>query len=247
MQIKLLQWNVLYKERIENIVKFLKEIDADIFCLQELGINCKFNPTISDTPNYVAKELGVNYYFERAYTKEGGEIESLGNGIFTKFPIIRKQFFFTQLHAPIQVSYSDEERVYIEVDLQIDDTTLTIGTTHLSYVHKFTTTDKKKKEVDNLINGIKNKKEKYILTGDLNSPPDSYAISELSKYLVNVGPSYDEATWTTKLFEYQGFKEDKLRWRLDYVFATKDVNVISSEIIKTDYSDHLPILVTISV
>src|SRR5207244_425566 len=111
----------------------------------------------------------------------------------------------------------------------------------------FQITEQKKKEVDNLIEGIKNKKQNYIMMGDLNSLPDSYTISELEKYFVHCGPDYKQNTWTTKPFNYQGFKEDKLRWRVDYVFATKDVKVISSEIIQTNYSDHLPILTTISI
>ncbi len=52
MQIKLLHWNILYKEKVESIVKLLKEINADINCLQELSIGCIYNPTISDTPSY---------------------------------------------------------------------------------------------------------------------------------------------------------------------------------------------------
>ena len=44
-------------------------------------------------------------------------------------------------------------------------------------------------------------------------------------------------------FDYKDFKETKLRWRLDYVFASKDIRVIRSKIIKTKFSDHLPILV----
>lgn len=248
MQITILQWNILYKEKIENIVKLLKEIHPNVFCLQELGINCCFNPTIFNTPDYVAKELGANYYFERAHTRQDtSELEAIGNGIFTRFPIIRKYSFFTQQSSLNPKSHSDEGRVYVEVDFQINNVVLTVATIHLSYVHKFMITDEKKKEVDILVNGVKDKREKYILTGDLNSPPDSYTIFELSKHFVNAGPPTEEKTWTTKLFDYQGFREDKLRWRLDYVFTTKDVKVVSSEIIKTNYSDHLPMLVTISV
>jgi endonuclease/exonuclease/phosphatase family metal-dependent hydrolase len=248
MQVKLLQWNILYKEKIENIEKLIKEVNPDIFCLQELCVNCVFNPAVFDTPDFIAKELGVNYYFERAHTrKDKSEWEAIGNGIFTKFPIIDRQSFFTQQPSLNPESYSDEGRVYVETKLKINSAVLTIGTTHLSYVHKFTVSDKKRKEVDNLVNGVKNNKENYILTGDLNSTPDSYTISELSKYFVNAGPSYNNPTWTTKPFNYHGFVEDQLRWRLDYVFATKDVKIVSSEIIKTAYSDHLPILLNISI
>jgi endonuclease/exonuclease/phosphatase family metal-dependent hydrolase len=34
---------------------------------------------------------------------------------------------------------------------------------------------------------------------------------------------------------------------LDYIFASKDIKVASSEIVNTDYSDHLPILVELEI
>ncbi|MFH0773257.1 MAG: endonuclease/exonuclease/phosphatase family protein [bacterium] len=248
MKIKLLQWNILYKEKIENIVELLKEINADIVCLQELGIGCRFNPTIDDTPAYVASQLGYNYYFERAHTKsDTTDMKAIGNAIFTRFPINKKGHFYVQEPKPIQNSFQDEGRVYIETELQINNTSVNIATVHLSYVHKFQINDQKKVEIDNFISHIKNNKEKYIVMGDFNSTPDSYTISELSKYFVDCGPEYKEPTWTTKPFDYQGFFEDELRWRLDYIFATKDIKIQSSEIVKTNYSDHLPILVTFEV
>lgn len=37
MRIKILQWNIWYEEKPENIVKTVQEIKPDIFCLQELA------------------------------------------------------------------------------------------------------------------------------------------------------------------------------------------------------------------
>ncbi len=101
----------------------------------------------------------------------------------------------------------------------------------------------KKIEVDNLINLIKNKKERYFFTGDLNTPPESYPIEQITQYLKNAGPEYKQNTWTTKPFSYNGFEENDLNWRLDYVFCTPDITIESVKVIETDYSDHLPILV----
>lgn len=174
-------------------------------------------------------------------------MKAIGNGIFTKFNIIKKNHLFTQDPKPIQTSYQDEGRVYVETELNINNTPLTIATTHLSYVHRFQINEQKKIEIDKFIEIVKKKNNKYLVTGNLNSTPDSYAVLELSKYLSNCGPSYEEPTWTTKPFDYQGFYEDRLRWRLDYIFASKDIKILSSEIIKTNYSDHLPILVKFNI
>jgi len=248
MQIKLLQWNILYKEKIENIVKVIKELNPDVICLQELGINCKYNPSIPNTAEYVKEQLGLNAFFEEAQRwKNDEEMDAIGNGIFTHFPIIKTSSHFVQNQVKEFTDYSHEGRIYIEAHIQLDSKAITIGTTHLSYVHRFEITEEKKREVDNLIQIIKDKKENYIFTGDLNSTPGSYTITELNKSLHNCSPAYDQNTWTTKPFDYQGFKEDRIRWRLDYIFATQDTKCISSEIIKTEYSDHLPVLAILEV
>lgn len=61
------------------------------------------------------------------------------------------------------------------------------------------------------------------------------------KHLQHVGPDFAQSTWTTKPFSFMGFEENELKWRLDYIFASKQIKVLSSNIIPTEYSDHLPI------
>jgi endonuclease/exonuclease/phosphatase (EEP) superfamily protein YafD len=94
---------------------------------------------------------------------------------------------------------------------------------------------------------LASKKDNYVVTGDLNATPDSYLVPKIEKLLSHAGPKYEVKTWTTKPFSYNGFDETELNWRLDYVFATSDVCVVSSEVVPTEYSDHLPIITQLSV
>ena len=113
-----------------------------------------------------------------------------------------------------------------------------IGTTHLSYTHKFEETELKDKEVNKLINIIKNKTN-YIFTGDLNTVRTSKYINKINEYYTN----HDTGnTWTTKTFSYNRFEANELDYKLDYVFTSNDINVKNIEVINTEYSDHLPIL-----
>lgn len=248
MRIKLLQWNILHKEKVENIVKTIKKLKPDIVCLQELGFNSIYNPLIPNTAEFIKKGLEHHAFFQEAQRwKMDDEIEAIGNGIFSHFPITRTFSKYVQGQTKKFTDYSHEGRIYIEADLKVNGEILTVGTTHLSYVKEFKITEEKKQEVDKLLNIIKDKKSRYVFTGDLNSTPESYTIEKLSKYFQNCGPSFDQCTWTTKPFDYDGFKEDKTRWRIDYVFATKDIKCISSKIVKTKYSDHLPIVCLLEV
>jgi len=242
----LLQWNILYKEDIKNIVQFLKEHPADIVCLQELTIN---HPAqlIKDTPKYIAEQLGYHSYIKEIPLKKmEGKMMMLANGIFSRFPI--KETHFAWINETTgSGGYDDEYRAYVEVTLDINGQRYYVGTTHMSYKHRFEQTTRKQQEADRLCEQLKRHSRNYIFTGDLNAVPNSYTIQAISNLLQNVGPKATKKTWTTKPFSYNGFEETELNWRLDYVFATPNIKATSSEVLVTDYSDHLPILVEFEV
>jgi endonuclease/exonuclease/phosphatase family metal-dependent hydrolase len=241
---KLLQWNVWYQEDIRNIVKVLKDINADVICLQELTVNDSINGI--DTAAYLAHELTLEYFYKDAqeFTKDS-KTYSFGNGIFSRYPISNSMFVYIQ--EPFKatdkmVDYSKEGRVYVETTIHAPDRTITVGTVHMSYTDRFLPTPEKKAETDALTAILKHKKDSFLLTGDFNALPDSYTIEEISKHLKHAGPPMDNKTWTTKPFAYQGFEAKTLDWRLDYCFATPDIDILSTRTIDTVYSDHLPII-----
>jgi endonuclease/exonuclease/phosphatase family metal-dependent hydrolase len=236
MNIKILQWNTWYKEDVNNKLSLLKDINADICCLQELNEN-------NNDFNTLKSELNLNGYLGLTDTDYGKQ----GNAILTKLPIITSQvFFIKEPKIPIN-HFSDEARIYIETRLNINDKILTIGTTHMSYTHKFEENKLKRKEEKKLLNSIDKNKNLFLFCGDLNVTENSKLIKKLEKRFNNASPDYTKKTWTTKEFDYEGFKVDSLDYRLDYVFTTKDIKIINSELINTNYSDHLPILVEIEV
>lgn len=242
MNVKLLQWNIWYKEDIRNIAKEIKRISPDIVCLQELTVNHE-DQEIKDTIKHVAETLDYNYYAPLIPLRELEDQElSLANGIFTKFPIKSQRRVW--INEPKgEGGYDDEYRAYVEVVLDIDGQDLTVGTVHMSYTHRFEVTEPKKAETDKLVVEINKPTTPFIFTGDLNATDGSYTIESVSKVLVDAGPGHDAKTWTTKPFSYQGFEEDQLNWRLDYAFTNNKIRVVSSEVIETDYSDHLPLLI----
>jgi endonuclease/exonuclease/phosphatase family metal-dependent hydrolase len=242
--IKMLQWNVWYHENYKNTVEFIKKTNPDILCAQELTINFGANPGI-DIPKEIAKANGYNYFFQAAkITGTNGEELQMGNAIFSRFPIQDKKYSLVQDGKD---SADSEDRYYIEVLLHIKGTQLKVGTVHLSYSPAFAMTEKKLAEAEKLYGAVQNNHEKFILTGDMNAKPGSPIIEGLEEMFIHADPNTDRPTWTTKPFSYQGFEADSLDWRLDYIFATEDINVVSNKIIETNYSDHLPILAEVQI
>jgi endonuclease/exonuclease/phosphatase family metal-dependent hydrolase len=242
MQISILQWNAWYDEDINNVVRFLKEHPADIICLQELVIHKNKN-----SPKYIANQLGYNFYdYALPISSTDGEKIMLANGIFSRFPITTKRFVLTEESSGVG-GYNDESRSYIEVTLDISGKEMTVATTHMSYTHKFEATESKNLETKKLLKEVSNHKESYIFAGDLNALPDSPTVQAISSLLQNAGPDTSVNTWATKPFSYNNFEASTLDWRLDYIFTTKDIAILSSKIIKTDYSDHLPVFALIDI
>lgn len=241
MIVTLLQWNLWYKEDPHLIVQEIKKLNPDIICAQELIIHTGKE---INTPEKIASCLKYDYVYQKAESWDNREEkESQGNAIFYRLPLIKTSFTYIQdpKHNPPSASY--EGRVYLKARFKVNKKFIDIATVHLSYSPCFKINPRRRKEADNLINIIKKKSKSFVFTGDLNATPSSYVIKKICQYLKNAGPDFQEKTWTTRPFDYHGFQEDKLNWRLDYVFTSPDVQVIKAEIIKTTLSDHLPILI----
>lgn len=246
MIIKFLQWNIWYKEDVDSIVEEIKRSQADIITAQEFIQHSKTN---LDTAKYIADKLGFNYFYYTADTWSGREEkDAQGNAIFSRFPIVNTQQIHISPPKHNPVNALEEGRIYVETTLDIEGKQLEVGTTHLSFTPHFEITEPRKIEADNLINIIKNKKTNYIFGADLNAAPDSYIIKEFEKYLQNVGPDYNEKTFANQPFDYRGmFQVEDIEWRLDYIFASNDIKVITAQVMETKYSDHLPILAEIEI
>jgi len=242
MEVSFLTWNIWYEENIENIAAFLNEHPADIVCLQELTNG--YAKTHSDTGGYIAEQLGYNH-FVKTIPLDNADWE-IANGIFTRFPIKNQKSVW--INEPGGTGdYDDQYRAYVETSLDIEGKELTVATAHMSYTDAFKVTGRKLAETAQLVEEIKAKDHRFIVAGDFNAEPGSEVINQISKYLKHAGPDYAEKTWTTKPFSYNGFEANTLDWRLDYIFATPDVNVISAQILQTDFSDHLPVLARIKL
>jgi endonuclease/exonuclease/phosphatase family metal-dependent hydrolase len=246
--VKILQWNVWYYEKYQNLVEFIKKTDADIVCCQELTVNFKeANPGI-DVAAEIAKACNYNYYFQpvTTYNDHGEEVKQ-GNGIFSRFPILENNFKYIQRADPKIKSYDTEDRAYVEIVADVNGKHLRIGTVHLSYSTAFTMTDKRLAEAENLYKAVQGNHAGFILAADLNAGSDSRIVNRLEELFIHADPNTERPTWPTKPFSYEGFEVNKLDWRLDYIFVTEDINIIENKIIDTSYSDHLPILAEIQI
>ena len=91
-------------------------------------------------------------------------------------------------------------------------------------------------QVSTALAAIKTFKDPTIVVGDFNSTRDSAIHRELRKTL---NDTWSEAGWGFGASRYWG---GFLPLRIDYIYASKEFSVQSSETIPSDCSDHLPVV-----
>jgi endonuclease/exonuclease/phosphatase family metal-dependent hydrolase len=240
-KITVLQWNVWFKENIERVLDVLKAHKTDVICLQELTKGY-IDQTQENTWEYIAHELGYEYYAQEIPIITSDAQWTQANAIFSKYPI--KTRHREWLHKPKDdAELTDQFRGYLEVMIDVEGYDLTVATTHMSFgelVHD-------DHELARLIELVESRSHRYVLTGDLNATPQTPRVGELLKRLNNAGPPLDVKTWTTKPFHFGKKEVSTLDWRYDYIFTSHDVQATAGRTVQTDVSDHLPITATITL
>ena len=248
MRIKVLQWNILYKEKIKNVLETIKELQPDIICLQEATQESPFNNYI-DTIKFVADNLSFCHIFApgQKFLPEGN---ITGNAIISRYPLKEIEIGILQKEKQDFNDETPEGRSYVKAKLILpENKQATIVTKHMTFTPFFRDNLEKTEENKKIIKFLKKERDPLIFTGDFNSPPSSNIVAELNKFMKHAGPDFNQKTWTTKLpFQYRGFEEKEfLKWRLDYIFVSKGIKIYSSKIIETRFSDHLPILAELEI
>lgn len=242
MSFTLLQWNCMYSEDLASIADFIKRVNPDIVCLQELTAG--YHADIQETGEWIAKKLA--YYHHCTYGPmllPNGLQTTMGNGILSRLPFSSIESFVIQDSQMEGVKLIKDSRFYLQASIVIDDRELCIGTTHLPFHPLFQTTAAKQQMVERILEKVPTH-ECYILAGDLNTTPRTKAAKTFrQKGLKNAGPSLSVPTWTTKPFAIGPWNYDELLYRLDYVLHKTGIRIITASILNTELSDHLPILI----
>ncbi len=95
------------------------------------------------------------------------------------------------------------------------------------------------KEVNSLINHIQNCKYKVILAGDMNNTAFSWAYKNLKG---DLNDSFlEKGKGFGRSYSFKDFP-----FRIDYIFVDKDITIINHKNYGERYSDHFPVMATVS-
>jgi exonuclease III len=225
-------------KRIEEIIDLLIKNDADVICLQEV-----FDIKIK---NRIAQEL-LKYDF---HYKPSNSMFCLSSGlmILSKYRIISKGF---EAYNNYSGEDSLTEKGILYITIKINNTVYTILNTHLNANAIFSLYRRcvrtREKQMHQLLEFIKNRdanRDNIILCGDFNI--DLYDYQNMFNKLNNIykfNISSINFINNTKLITFS--KSNK---QLDYIFyfynTPKHIS-FNYELIKSDLSDHYPIILNL--
>lgn len=171
----------------------------------------------------LADAVGYPYfYFAKAIELRGGR--GYGNAILSKYPISSAQTIAVPDPDPDRRSYGGhyESRVLLKADITTPSANrLTVGVIHFGL-----NPDEAENAVKTVIKELPH--ERSLLIGDLNLTPDSKILDPIRMRMK------DTQTMAPT------FPSDAPRTKIDHIFMTPDIKLISHDTPPTVASDHLP-------
>lgn len=210
---------------------YTRKIDFDIMadainkCKPDIvGLNEMFNKGVSKEYTDQAAELsrltGLKYhYFAEAINEDG---DPYGNAILSRYPIIAAETIAIPDPNPKKYNGYYETRCILKVKLENGYTVLVS--------HFGLNPDEQENAVKTVIKNLE--KEKCILMGDFNVKPQDAVLNPLREKLKDTADLFNKPLLS--------FPSDKPNRKIDYIFVTPDVKLLSADIPAIVASDHRP-------
>ncbi|QTN00785.1 endonuclease [Sediminibacillus dalangtanensis] len=213
---------------LERTADVIKEADAEIVGIQEVDRYYGDRSEFKDVAKELADLLGYHYVFAANLDLEPAngrsENRQYGTAILSEYPIIDSENIFLS-------SFDHEQRGLLRTKINVRGIHLNVYNTHLGLdvVSRLA-------QVGEIIEVALHHPGTSFLLGDLNAEPDSeeYQLLVDQTDFVDAFANVDNANTFPVLNPIK---------RIDYIFATPDIEVDNQRVIQTEASDHLPVAV----
>ncbi len=220
---------------IERIANLIREAKADIVALQEVDRGVERTKKI-DIMTMLSDLTGMAYAFGKNIDYQGGDY---GNGFLTRFPILEEKNLHYHMIRP------KEQRGLLQLVLDVRGQEIALMNTHIDY---------RQDDSERVLNvgEIRETRKRYrprpiVVCGDFNDVPTSRTVSVMKEDFIDSW----EYLGSGNGFSYSTTEPVK---RIDYIFvakpasqATVRLQPVAAHVLKSDASDHLPVLVEFEI
>lgn len=205
----------------------IKKCEADIVGLNEMrnkGIEEEFTDQVATLSELTGLE---NHYFAKALDVRGAN--PYGNGFLSKYPIVSAETIAIPDPEVRTSNRHYETRCLLKAKLEGG---ITVLVTHFGL-----NPDEQKNAVETVVKNLAN--EKCILMGDFNLRPDNEILNPIRERMKDTADLFDK-----ELFSHPS---DAPNVKIDYIFVSKDIEVVSADIPGIVASDHRPHTATVKI
>lgn len=243
---------MLVDKKLEDklaMLNYVKKLDADIVCLQEVLVYKNPNRFTLPDLREAMREYPYTYYDFKVYNSR----RQFGNVVFSRYPLINKQ----------TIRYESQSNISSQCDVVVGQDTLRLVVNHLesfrlnnsdfsldsltantlresSLNRKLTYASRlRRQQAYSVRKAIHHSPYPVIAVGDFNAIPLSAVY-----WIMNTGlrDCYAESS----VGRYGSTYERKgIRVRIDYIFTSRALKSLACRVGKERYSDHYPVIATI--
>ncbi|MGY4383797.1 endonuclease/exonuclease/phosphatase family metal-dependent hydrolase [Pedobacter sp. UYP24] len=234
----------------EQMLSLIKTENPDIICFQEYFTRYKGPYDITDS---LKRMLKTPYYYFVPVSKN--DYEANGLAIFSKYPILGKgQINFkdnyngnSSIYADVQIGnklvrvynvhlqsiafdkqdYNYLDKITKKMDAEITPSRRILGMLKTAF-------RKRSDQVDIMKAQMKECQLPFIIAGDFNDTPASYAVTQLTSALKNTFIQQGSGFGRTYNGKFPNFQ-------IDYISTTSHFNVLNYRVVEAKLSDHFPV------
>ena len=207
----------------EIMAKAILDVGADL-----VGLNEMFNGgAFCEQTKRLAELTGIeNYFFAKAIDDRDGPY---GNGILSKIPFKSVETIIIPDPCPKRPGGWYETRCILKAELENG---LRVLVTHFGLEK-----DEQENAVKKVLEHIKD--EKCILMGDFNLEPNDHLLTPIRERLIDTCAGF--------CGNKPSFPSDKPRIKIDYIFVSPDIEIITADIPEIIASDHRPHIAKVKI
>jgi endonuclease/exonuclease/phosphatase family metal-dependent hydrolase len=262
---KLISFNIGIKiDNSKAIGKFIESQKPDIVAFQEIIRH--FDDAVfdmykskSDIEKIISKRMPYSFFGPQwiadAMRKNGkmhrdfnGFVEQ-GNEVISKFPITNATNEHYHKQYSLELEWAnfhteDHPRSVQIVELDIDGRTVQVLNLHGLYSKGKLDSERTIAQCRYVLNAAKRKNIPTIIVGDFNLFPDTESMQIMNKEFRNLINEYKIVNTTRSDYKDDVKKGDSV---VDYILVNEMIEVNNFEVIDTDISDHLPLILDFDI
>lgn len=213
----------------EVMARVIRDSGAEIVALNEMR-GAGSVPEFEDQVGKLSELTGLRYsYFAKAIDVDG-EDAPYGNGILSRHRILSAEtVMIPDPEVRADGSRHYETRCVLKAQLECD---LTVLVTHFGLNF-----DEQANAVDTVVKNLED--TRCILMGDFNVTPDNACLIPIRERMNDAADKIDGPILTFASYEP--------RKKIDYIFASRDIEIISADVPRIVASDHFPHTATVKL